>query len=108
MHFQSMQISFIPVWALFQFLITNHKLLLALLNEHKPTSLQASARIHRWSLFLSAYEYTMKFRCTTEHGNADALSRVSLRDTSAQTDIPTELVLLKERLAYSPVTAKHI
>ena len=89
-------------------LITDHKPLLALLNEHKPTSPQASARIRRWSLFLSAYEYTMKFRCTTEHGNADALSRVPLRDTPAQTDTPTELVLLMEHLADSPVTAKQI
>ena len=86
-------------------LITDHKPLLALLNEHKPTSPQASARIRRWSLFLSAYEYTMKFRCTTEHGNADALSRVPLGDTPAQTNTPTELVLLMEHLADSPVTA---
>ena len=50
----------------------------------------------------------MKFRCTTEHGNADALSRVPLRDTPAQTDTPTELILLMEHLADSPVTAKQI
>ena len=89
-------------------LITDHKPLLALLNEHKPTFPQASVRIRRWSLFLSAYEYTMKFRCTTEHGNVDALSRVPLRDTPAQTDTPTELELLMEHLADSLVTAKQI
>ena len=49
----------------------------------------------------------MKFRCTTEHGNADALSRVPLRDTPAQTDTPTKLVQLMEHLADSPVTAKQ-
>lgn len=35
-------------------LITDHKPLLALLNQHKPTSSQASGRICRWSLFLSS------------------------------------------------------
>ena len=75
-------------------LITDHKPLLTLLNEHKPTSPQASARIRRWFLLLPAYEYTMKFRCTGEHGNADALSRVSLREIPAQTETPAELVLL--------------
>ena len=60
-----------------------HKPLLALLNEHKPTSPQASARVCHWSLILSAYEYIMKFRCTSEHSNADALSRVPLREIPA-------------------------
>ena len=89
-------------------LITDHKPLLTLLNEHKPTSPQASARVRRWSLLLSAYEYTMKFRCTGEHGNADALSRVPLREIPAQTETPAELVLLMEHLADSPITAKQI
>ena len=43
-------------------LYTDHKPLLALLNEYRVTSPQASARIHRWSLFHSAYEYNLKFR----------------------------------------------
>ena len=43
-------------------LYTDHKPLLALLNEHRATSPQALARIRQWSLFLSAYEYNLKFR----------------------------------------------
>ncbi len=34
-------------------LMTDHKPLLALLNQHKSTSEQASARIRRWSLFMA-------------------------------------------------------
>ena len=89
-------------------LITNHKPLLTLLNEHKPTSPQASATVHRWSLLLFAYEYVMKFRCTSEHSNADTLSRVPLREIPAHTETPAELFLLMEHLADSPVTAKQI
>ena len=40
-------------------LVTDHKPLLALLNQHKSTSEQASARIRRWSLFMATYEYTI-------------------------------------------------
>lgn len=57
-------------------LITDHKPLLALLNQHRSTSAQASARICRWSLLLSMYDYTLTFRKTHLHGNADALSRL--------------------------------
>ncbi len=59
-------------------LVTDHQPLLALLHEHRSTSPQASARIRRWSLLLSAYEYTITFRKTEAHKNADALSRLPL------------------------------
>ena len=37
-------------------LIADHKPLLSLLSCQKPTSAQASARIRRWSLYLSMFE----------------------------------------------------
>ena len=88
-------------------LITDHKPLLTLLSEYKASSQQASARVRRWSLFLSSYEYTLKFRGTQFHENADALSRLPLSVVS-QSKEPPELVLLLEHLADSPVTAHQI
>ena len=89
-------------------LVTDHQPLLALLNEHKSTSPQASARIRRWSLFLPGYEYTMLLRGTKAHGKADALSRLPLPTEGSQTSTPPELVLLMEHLSDSPVTDQHI
>ena len=89
-------------------LVTDHKPLLALLNQHKSTSEQASARIRRWSLFMATYEYTIRFRKTEEHGNADALSRLPLPVTPSDVPTPAELVLLMEHLDDSPVTAQHV
>ena len=89
-------------------LVTDHKPLLALLSEHRGTSPQASTRIRRWSLLLSMYEYTLKFRRTEAHGNADTLSRLPLPVVPAKTETPPELVLLMEHLEDSPVTADHI
>ena len=82
-------------------LITDHKPLLGLLKEDRATSAQASPRIKRWSLFLSSYEYSLVFRSTTPHSNADALSRLPLSQEP-------EIVLLAEHLASSPVTADDI
>ena len=89
-------------------LITDHKPLLGLLKEDKAVPVQASARIKRWSLFLSNYEYTLVLRNTTAHANADALSRLPLKSQSAESKPPPELVLLAEHLADSPVTADQI
>lgn len=89
-------------------LITDHKPLLGLLDGRKPTSPHASARIRRWSLYLSMFEYTLKFRNTEAHANADALSRLPLPVKSAVAKTPPELVLLADHLDNSPVTAEHI
>jgi len=89
-------------------LVTDHKPLLGLLAENKPTSPHALARIPRWALYLSLFEYTLKFRRTAAHGNADALSCLLLPVEPALGQTPPELVLLVEHLNNSPVTAKKI
>ena len=89
-------------------LVTDHKPLLGLLAENKPTSPQVSARVRRWALYLSLFEYTLKFRKTAAHSNADALSRLPLPIEPAVAKIPPELVLLAEHLDNSPVTADQI
>ena len=89
-------------------LITDHKPLQGLFDGQKPTSPQASARIRRWSLYLSMFEYTLKFRNTTAHANADALSRLPLPMEPAISQLPPELVLLVYHLANFTVTAHQI
>ena len=89
-------------------LVTDHKPLLGLLRKDHSMSVQASPRVKRWSLFLSAYEYTLLFRDTKAHANADALSRFPLPVEPASTEALPELVLLADHLKDSPVTAKDI
>ena len=40
------------------------------------TSALAASRLARWSLMLSQSNYTIEYRPTKQHGNADALSRL--------------------------------
>jgi len=89
-------------------LITDHKPLLTLFREHKPTSPQASARIRCWSLLLTAYDYKMVFRGIQLHGNADNLSRLPLPSTTSDLPMAPELVLLLKHLSESPITVSDI
>ena len=89
-------------------LVTDHQPLLGLLKENRSNSPQASARIRCWSLYLSMFEYVLKFRRTTAHTNADALSRLPLPLEPAITTTLLELVLLAEHLLESPVSAGEI
>ena len=64
---------------------TDHKPLMTLFNETKGIPVQASARIKRWALSLSAYEYTIACRTTKQHANADAMSRLPLPEVPEST-----------------------
>lgn len=60
-------------------LITDHQPLIYIFNPKKGIPVTASARLQRYSLFLTAYDYGIEFRGTAKHGNADSLSRLPLK-----------------------------
>ena len=59
-------------------LVTDHKPLVTILGPRAPVPTLAAAQLQRWSLLLSGYQYKVEFRLTTEHANADCLSRLPL------------------------------
>ena len=69
-------------------LVTDHKPLLTLFDAKRSISPQASGRIQRWALLLSMYEYSLSYKSTHAHGNADALSRLPLPKTPRDTPQP--------------------
>lgn len=54
---------------------TDHKPLLTLFGEHKPSPHMTSPRMQRWANFLSSFEYTIKHIEGTKNCFADFLSR---------------------------------
>ena len=85
-------------------LITDHKPLLSLFGDGRAIPPQASARIQRWALM---YEYTLAFKCTAQHSNADALSRLPLSVSVSHT-VPPENIMLLHVLDQTPVTALQV
>ena len=57
-------------------LVTDHRPLIALFGPTKATPALAANRLARWALMLSQYDYSIEYRRTADHGNADALSRL--------------------------------
>ena len=60
-------------------LCTDHKPLTTILGPKKGIPPIAAARLQRWALQLAAHNYTIKFRPTKAHANADALSCLPLK-----------------------------
>ena len=56
--------------------MTNHKPLLSIFSPSKATPAPPVSRLARWALTLIQYDYITKYRKTSEHGNADALSHL--------------------------------
>ena len=59
-------------------LVTDHQPLTTILNPQKAIPSLAAARLQRWAIILSAYQYDISFKSTQQHGNADCLSRLPL------------------------------
>ena len=57
-------------------LITDHKPLLAIIGPKSAIPTLAAARMQRWALVLSAYDYVIEYRASEKHANCDALSRL--------------------------------
>ena len=59
-------------------LLTDHNSLTTILGQKQKMPSVAVARVQRWAILLSAYNYDLKYRKGELHGNADGLSRLPL------------------------------
>ncbi|XP_063408205.1 uncharacterized protein K02A2.6-like [Mytilus trossulus] len=86
---------------------TDHKPLIGLFNENKCIPPMSAARIQRWALTLSAYEYKIVYKEGKKNSIADALSRLPLNRVG-KTEVPAEMIMLMDHMDSTPVTAQQI
>ena len=91
-------------------LITDHKPLTAILRDKKGIPSLAAARLQRWAVLLSAYQYEITFKPTLQHANADGLSRLPLptspEDKPISSNDPTLFNITQ--IESLPLTAQQI
>ncbi|KAL8581042.1 hypothetical protein ACOMHN_012693 [Nucella lapillus] len=61
-------------------LVTDHKPLTSLFCPKNGTPLLTANTLARWALWLNQFDFTIEYRKTADHGNADALSRLPSGD----------------------------
>ncbi len=89
-------------------LITDHKPLTAIFGAKKVIPTLAAARLQRWALLLSAYNYEIQYKSTDAHSNADGLSRLPLPTLGSDKGGEGIHIFNVSQLQYLPVTCKNV
>lgn len=88
-------------------LVTDCKVLVSIFNPKKGIPMTTAARMQRYALFLAGYDYDISYRKTSEHSNADGLSRFPLPTKRKQTS-EEKVVFYASLLDSFPVTFTEI
>ena len=86
-------------------LVTDHKPLTSILGAQSGIPTLAAARLQRWALILAAYQYKLLYRKSSDHANADALSRLPSGDSQEGEESSVCQVRFTDSL---PISAKDI
>ena len=82
------------LWGRHFTLITDHKPLISIFGEKSKLPAMVAARLQRYALTLSGYNYTIEFRRSESHGNADALSRLPINCLTRVSEIDQTILLV--------------
>lgn len=94
-------------------LVTDHKPLVMVMGPKGHIASVSASRLHRWAFILSSYDFSIKFRPTAQHGNADFLSRLPLPNTTdtcldSVDSEPILLISFLDDVTTPPVTHKQV
>ena len=89
-------------------LYTDHKPLMVIFNPRKGIPSLSAARLQRWSVILSAYDYTIAFKPTQSHGNVDGLSRLPLMVNRETNELSEPSIFNVRQIENLPETATQL
>ena len=89
-------------------LYTDHQPLKYIFDVNRGIPEMGSSRVQRWAVTLAAYDFTVKFRPTQKHGNADVCSRFPLSETGDERDFEREDLLGDQGRDFPSVFELHV
>lgn len=88
-------------------LVTDHQPLVSIFHPEKGIPATTTAKLQRYALYLLGLKYTIGFKGTKLHGNADGLSRLHLPEEDTDELDSTHLYMLSQ-FDSLPVTPRDI
>ena len=88
-------------------LVTDNKPLAATISPRKDIPAVAAERIQRWAMYLSGFNYEVRYRSSTQNANADWLSRLPTQNQAPDASIDEDVSLVLG-VGVLPVTSEQI
>ena len=91
-------------------MITDHQPLTSIFSPSKSIPVTSAARLQRYALFLSGFNYDIEFKSTKRHCNADCISRLPLSSSNNEDDDEpnAEDIFHMSQIEYLPMTHADI
>ena len=89
-------------------LMTDQEPLTSIFNPRKGIPAMTVAGLQRYALFLAGFEYSIEYKNTTQHGNADGLSRLPLEEARHKETVDPVEIFQVSQMEVLPVSADMI
>jgi hypothetical protein len=89
-------------------LVTDHPPVTAIFSPNKGITVTTAARLQRYALFLSGFNYQIEYKNTKRLTNADSLSILPLAEPDKKDTIDGEDVFHMSQIKHLPVTSAVI
>ncbi|CAB4008107.1 Retrovirus-related Pol poly from transposon, partial [Paramuricea clavata] len=89
-------------------LLTDHEPLTSIFHPSKSLPVVTAARLQRYALFLAGFDYTIRYKNTKLHGNADGLSRLPLHSETTEEEPDPVGLFYATQFEPLPVTAEQV
>ena len=86
-------------------LLTDHEPLTSIFHPSKSLPAVTAARLQRYALFLAGFDYSIRYKNTKLHGNADGLSRLPLHSETTEGEPDPVGLFYATQFEPLPVTA---
>ena len=89
-------------------LLTDHEPLTSIFHPSKSLPAVTAAGLQRYALFLAGFDYTIRYKNTMLHGNADGLSRLPLHSKPPEEESDPADLFYATQFEPLPVTAEQV
>ncbi|XP_062713385.1 uncharacterized protein K02A2.6-like [Aedes albopictus] len=89
-------------------LVTDNEPLKQILSDTKGLPKMSALRMQHYAIFLQSFDYSIQFRPTKQHGNADAFSRLPLKEKVPDNVIEETDMLEVNMIETLPITVEEL
>ncbi|XP_055526941.1 uncharacterized protein K02A2.6-like [Wyeomyia smithii] len=89
-------------------LVTDNHAVTKIFSEHKGLPVMSALRMQHYATYLQSFDYEIRFRKSTDHANADAMSRIPVKLCGSENIIEESDVVEMNQIDTLPVTAEQL